>query len=616
MEFTPNRGSRGGNCFSLTLVMAFLLLASSAPAVNPVNSWINPGSGYWEDSSSWLLGLIPDQSQSIMITNAGWKAVVIGTNAAQKFPQSLQVQGLQIASPTNSYNTLLLNFTGFELPLQTTGISIATNSAVVVQGSSLEIVTNTSDGSTGNLNVGGTFSHGDFSQVKVHGRLSVGLGSNGQYYLTNGTLSVDGGESLGQYFIPGTVVQYGGSNLAGNIQVNVEGEYDFHGGQLSATNGILVGDGDYATTSSFYQYGGNVNADMTIGGRYYLYGGTVSGRMAAPGSSQRVNASIYQSGGTNFATSMDLSHPNKFGGAVSYVLTDGAVHVESSTIFRGGWFYQYNGQHTVVSNFVMQGVFFFGLGHVYAEYLLAGGTLSVGNLTEPADAHFNQTGGTNLIADDLTISGVLHYDDSSYTMDGGTLAVKNITIGTNAYFQHITGNIIHSGTLTLAQGTWSAATGDYSLGPLQLSGQNTNWITFPGGSSILRLANSSTQPWASGAILTVNNWHGSISGSGATQLYFGSNASGLTSQQLAQVRFSFSNGAYPATILPTGEVVPVSPPALEFARTNGTVTLTWGSGWFLQSSTNVAGPYQDVQGATSPWPASMTRPHEFFRLRH
>jgi hypothetical protein len=248
--------------------------------------------------------------------------------------------------------------------------------------------------------------------------------------------------------------------------------------------------------------------------------------------------------------------------------------------------------------------------------LLAGGTLSVGDLTEQPDAHFNQTGGTNLIVGDLTVSGFPHYDDSSYNLAGGTLAVKNISIGSFSVFQHTGGNIIHSGVLTLNQGTWIAATGDYGLGPLQLGAPNTNsTITFPGGSSILRLANSSSQTWASGAILYVANWHGSIAGRGATQLYFGSNSSGLTSQQLARIQFQFSSGTYPATILPTGEIVPVSPPLVESTRNGGTLTLRWGTNWFLQSSTNVGGPYQDVQGATSPWPVSMTKFREFFRLR-
>ena len=55
------------------------------------------------------------------------------------------------------------------------------------------------------------------------------------------------------------------------------------------------------------------------------------------------------------------------------------------------------------------------------------------------------------------------------------------------------------------------------------------------------------------------NWNGSPNGGGKHQVFFGSNASGLTAQQLSQIKFknpAGSTGTYPATILSTGEIVP------------------------------------------------------------
>ena len=71
-------------------------------------------------------------------------------------------------------------------------------------------------------------------------------------------------------------------------------------------------------------------------------------------------------------------------------------------------------------------------------------------------------------------------------------------------------------------------------------------------------------------------------------------------------------GNYPARILTTGEVVPNQ--LLTLSRSGNTLTLAWAPGWTLESSTNVAGPYQDVQGAASPYAASMDKPRQFFRL--
>jgi hypothetical protein len=607
----------------------------------------------------------------VYITNSGWKAVAIGANTAQNFPSSMQIQDLQISSPVDTYNVLLMNFSGFQVPLQTTSINIGSNSALVMQSSSLE---------TGNLLVGGTFDHGDSSQVKVHGALQLRKlrqFANDEltpavYFLTNGTLSVDTSESLGGFVGPGQFVQYGGLHTVGGLGVSVDGEFDIYDGQFIATNGITVGFGDYADYANFYQYGGSVNADTVINGNYFLNGGTITGHMQVPSITdyQRVNGSMLQNGGTNHAISLHLGDPNRFGGGAIYVLSNGVVQVDSSVPFLGGWFSQYNGVTTIASNFIMQGEDV-GPGFVYAEYLLAGGTLLVGGGLTAQAAHFqqdggtnsvagdlvlgipplwnypypgvglyalsggslfarniivnvnyygefHQTGGTNQIAEKLTVQGQGQYGGFlEYTLEGGSLAVKDINVGDGAFFQHTSGKIIHSGVLTLYQGDWHAATGDQGLGPLQLAlGQsNISTIGFPDGSSILRLADSSAEPWSAGAMLYINNWHGSASGGGATRLYFGSGANGLTSQQLVQIRFVFSGHLYPATILATGEVVPVAPPLVEFTRNGDTVSVTWGPGWTLQSSTNATGPWQDVNGATSPYNAPFTEPQRFFRLK-
>lgn len=658
--------------FSISL----LLFVATAPALADVNSWIKPGSGYWEEFSSWSLGELPDATQSIYITNAGWKAMAIGANTAQNFPDSMQIQELQIASPVDSYNVFLMNFSGFERPLQTTGLTVASNSAVVVQSSMLEVIRPDTNGTGGNVLMGGTFNQGDFSQVKVHGSLNVRsfgtsiqpwLAEPGRYFLTNGTLSVGGLENIGSMSGRGEFVQYGGSNNVGSLQVSPEGKYDLYDGQVTATNGFTIGFGDFASSASFTQYGGNVNADTAINGGYTLHGGTITGRMAVPPGTtyEREDGSVLQDGGTNFAVSLVLGpSPNRFGGNGFYVLSNGVLRVDSSVAFRGGQFSQYNGVHTIVSNLNMQSSGLPGLSSAGAFYFLRGGTLSAGGLTARA-AIFQQDGGTNLIDGDVVLNAAPPPDTTQYklaggflfarnviieasqaggfrqtggsiqitekltvqgatngsfgfALEGGTLAVKDIYVGNGALFQHTGGNITHSGVLTLDHGDWYAATGNHALGPLQLSGQNTNSaINFPAGSSILRLANSSAQSWASSAVLYLTNWHGSASGGGETQLYFGSDASGLTWQQLALIKFNLSGALHPARILATGEVVPQTSeiPPLTFLRSGNTLTLTWAPGWTLQSSTNVAGPYQDVQGASSPYEVSMDKPSQFFRVR-
>ena len=599
---------------------AIISLSSLQTFAQSANSWTKPTSGDWQEQAYWSLGVLPDATQDIQFNNPGWKALAIGAQTAQNFPLSMQIGALTVAAPADSYNTLLMNFSGFELPLQTTSLFVHSNSSVVVLSSALEV--------SGNAFLGGTFIQSDYSYVQVNGFLSVGRFGGGTYFLTNGTLVtslLDVGFGLGYGL--GKFVQYGGSNDVDAVQVDTQGEFDVYGGEVNATNGITVGGGDYSRLASFYQYGGNVNADTVVNGNYILNGGTITGRMSAPAenSYQRVDASVLQSGGTNLAVSMNLGSPNRYGGMAFYTLSNGVVRVALSTTFRGGQFSQYNGVHSVVSNFVMHGTDI-GMGFATADYFLGGGTFSAGGVMAEAGT-FRQDGGTSSIAGDLVLSTAPpgfggYIREGYYNFGGGFLSVNNISISNGAAFHHSGGAINHSGVLTLAGGGWQARPGAQALGRLRFAmGTLTNYwlnptnstIAFPASASVLRLANSSAESWSPTAVLYINNWHGSASGGGDTQLFFGSNANGLTAQQVARIKFSLSGGNYPARILPTGEVVPLQ--FLTYSRSPNALTLTWSPGSTLQSSTNVAGPYQDVQGATSPYAASMAKPAQFFRLR-
>jgi hypothetical protein len=79
---------------------------------------------------------------------------------------------------------------------------------------------------------------------------------------------------------------------------------------------------------------------------------------------------------------------------------------------------------------------------------------------------------------------------------------------------------------------------------------------------VLKFAASSAVAWTAATTLTITNWNGSIKGGGAGQMVFGSSSSGLTSGQASQIRFAnplgFPAGNYAATILATGEVVPLT----------------------------------------------------------
>src|SRR5439155_27235254 len=131
---------------SRTFRMALVLgLSFAVPAAfAQVNSWTNPASASWEQSY-WSLGTLPGTNQSVLLTNAGWKAVMISPNTVATAPQSLTVNSFAISSPTNSYNLLLLNYAGVGTPLVINvsnylgSLTVASNSGVLMLASALEV---------------------------------------------------------------------------------------------------------------------------------------------------------------------------------------------------------------------------------------------------------------------------------------------------------------------------------------------------------------------------------------------------------------------------------------------------------------------------------------------
>jgi hypothetical protein len=166
--------------------------------------------------------------------------------------------------------------------------------------------------------------------------------------------------------------------------------------------------------------------------------------------------------------------------------------------------------------------------------------------------------------------------------------------------------------------------GQHQLGTLKVTAFSTNSsLVLNDNATTLHFANSAGIQWESAALLVIHNWRGSTNTGGPHRILFGTNESGLTAQQLAQIRFrnpvGFAAGDYPATILNTGEIVPLEPtgpgPSISYQRSAGQLTLQWPSGYILQTATNIVGPFEDVN-TNSPYTLDTTAdPQRFFRFR-
>jgi hypothetical protein len=634
------------------------------------NSWTNPISAPWEEKH-WSLGQLPGPGQAVFIENSGWKAVGIWPSTAQNFPQTLRPSSVTISAPANSFNVLLLNYSGFQTPLSVKQLRIYSNGALIALHSALQ-VDNILGGA---FSIGGTLNQGANATVST-ASVQVGDIGPGTYNLTNGNLIATAALSVGGNF-PSRFNQFGGSNYTADVQLYTSGEYDFFGGSLTASN-IIYRPGS-STAGNFNQYGGaaNVGAIYVTMARYYLAGGTLScSDLELPAVTSIFDypdmGNFVQVGGTNFSSFVSIGNfPPPYLNAFpsgDYTLSNGVLISTSTALGSFGSMEQSGGTHIADSlqlegdetapsytlsggvlstrhlamelgNFVQSG----GTNQIAGDltvmwktlynstFQLRGGSLQSSNTTvisnPEAAGGFTQSGGTHIVSNLLTISRTnassperVTTHDVDYLFTGGQLIAQNIQLDGGATFHHRGGSLISTGLLALASGNWEANTGRQLLGKFVIGPSRTgnSTIAFPGGASSLNFANSSSVPWSNQALLIIENWNGSLAGGGLHQLHFGSNNSGLTAQQLAQIRFhdpAATPGIYPATILPAGEVVPTQ--ILITRRFGNGFTLSWTSGLTLQSSTNVSGPFTDITGpGTSSFTINFSEPMRFFRLRN
>src|SRR5438105_4397660 len=241
---------------ALCFVAAVVAFTSTVSA--QVNSWINPTSGNWDQASNWSLGVLPGSSQSVMITNSGWKAVAINPSTPSNFPDSMTISNLTVRGATNTENTLLLNNFGTAVPLtvlngvtlQDDGRIVNFNSGLVVQGGTIFITNST------------MIQDGGFVRT-----------TNATMYLQNATYNLTNGFFEAGQISFGVPVsarfnQYGGTAVISSLYFGqgpyggAGGNYALYGGNLSLPNGLWL---QFGNSSSSYFQAGRTNRTMNVG---------------------------------------------------------------------------------------------------------------------------------------------------------------------------------------------------------------------------------------------------------------------------------------------------------------------------------------------------------------
>jgi len=339
------------------------------------------------------------------------------------------------------------------------------------------------------------------------------------------------------------------------FDIGAGGLFDFNTQAISTAAGtgfIKNGPGVFATAGSTYPGGFTLNAGTVIarGTTAFGSGGTNSltlngGTVAANGSRSFAN--------TRFPGGITIGGNIQFGEVPANVaLASNTANLQfDNNVSLGGFARAFTIGNAATTTFT-------------GVISNTGGGLTI-------DANANGTGGTIVLSGANTFTPGL-------TLKGGTLAagaVNTLPSGTTV--------ILNGGTLK----TGVTAGFSQSTGALFLV-SNSN-IALGTGVHSLNFLNSSALFWAGAATITITGWTGGYDGTAsatAGRIFVGTDATGLTAGQLAQITFrDGSNNPFPAVILSTGEVVPgpsVTIPDITLSSTNPAVA----AGNIAQGSTN------------------------------
>lgn len=325
-----------------------------------------------------------------------------------------------------------------------------------------------------------------------------------------------------------------GKNQAGrNITVNAGATLDF------AINNVFGGGGmTSAGLPAITVNGGTLNATrFNVVGHVTLNGGTMS--------QSSTDAGFYEgyefignvtTGGTAASTiSSPTSKANHLGQGIDHIFTVAdavagpAPDLLVNTPFRDG------------SN----------------DNLGNGILTKAGAGTMQLNAANIYSGLTTVNAGTLEIGGPLGSigSNAGIVINGATLAVTGSATNRIGDLSPITFGPVAGGKVVLAGNVTE------SVGPLSL-GSDAILDLGAGGVSLWTFAGSATQTWGTNG-LSVLNWSGSLLGGGTDQLFFGTDAAGLTAGQAGQVKFYNEANTFLGlgTMLSTGEIVPVPEPS-------------------------------------------------------
>jgi autotransporter-associated beta strand protein len=463
-------------------------------------------------------------------------------------------------------------------------MAAASGGTVTNSGSATSVLTvGGNDGATG----GGTYagaitdnaSNGGALSVVMDGSAALTLSGASSYSgsttINNGTVIVSNTGSLGT---ASSVVNLNGGTLEVN-NGNFTGSNWQHTINVGAAGGTLDVVGNQLNINNF-DSGSDPEAYIEGSGTLTVTGGGVLCLSSTQTETNFTGNWVINSGVVQAQDNINVN-----GVGTSYCLGSGTVGINS-----GGWLSDTYGK--VLSNAIV----------------LNGGTIgfdqgSGGNYTGPVTLTNNSTlalrdyfdstsysggisgsisgtGGITISAGNSPATAVFAGADSysgitaissscTLIVSGSLTGTKGITVGAQGTLQTNAPNALNANAaLTLNSGTFDSNALNEVLGSLFSTGSST--FNLGTGASVVAFANSSGNTWS--GTLTIQNWNGSSTGGGADQIFFDSNASGLSGSEVADILFLnptvngvSETGLFDGTILSSGEIVAAIPEPGTFA---------------------------------------------------
>ena len=566
------------------------------PAV--VTTGLSALNGAWLDSNRWSL-LVADTEEYGLARLDNWKLTITGFAAETGMVDPgaggtiTDVAGansvgavINVGDGTgaNGVTTTVSNTLTFDGGISGSGDMVKSGSGTLIIGGSSTNFTGVVRVNEGKLEIAASNAVGT-GRVALEGanvQMKVGSGvqfsapievsTNGAQMLGSGILAgaitgqgritkTDADSTLvlagSNSFTGGTVISNGALRLANSHAAGLGGVIVAQGARLELSNAIVVTNTIDATGQINFVSSGNVLSG-TITNNNTVYNvaagttNTVSGYITGAGGLEVIGGGVLQVTGTtnDYADATTISNGTLRVSTLADAGTASSIGVDNSIVLAGSTAASAILHYTNTADAAMNrditltnnGGGTFDVTEGAATVTLTGSMANAGGTTNT----FIKAGAGEIVLSNGTTAN--NFEATAIQVDAGAL-----TLGAANQIANGTDLILNGGTFRT--GNASAGYAE-SLGDLTLNASSNIDLGAAAGLRDLIFVDSSGVAWSGGAMLTVANWAGTLSGGTAGRIFFGGNASGLGAGQLSQITFSgYTAGAQ---LLGTGELVPLN----------------------------------------------------------